>query len=277
LRTCLVEPSLAGAAPGSRFQFERHGYFVVDSEDAQPGALVFNRIVDLRDSWAKAAQAEETTPARAINKPATLPANSSAAPPAETVGSRSLLREGARAANPALAARYSDFVTRLGLSAEDADILSGDEAVADFFTRALAVHANAKLVANWVINEVLRELKEKPINLLPVAGEQVGALAALIDEGAISTAAAKEIFAEMLASGDEPAAIVERKGLQQVADPALLAPVIERVLAANSDKVAQYRSGKTGLLGFFVGQVMKESGGKANPQLVQELVRDRLG
>ena len=93
----------------------------------------------------------------------------------------------------------------------------------------------------------------------------------------ISTTMAKEVFAEMLTTGEEPVAIVERKGLQQVSDPSALAPVIENVISANTDKATQYRAGRTGLLGFFVGQVMKQTGGKANPQLVQELVRNKLG
>ncbi|HMN30493.1 MAG TPA: glutamine--tRNA ligase/YqeY domain fusion protein, partial [Caldilineaceae bacterium] len=279
LRSSLVEPSLAEAAAGSRFQFERHGYFVVDSEDSRPGALVFNRIIDLRDSWAKVAQAEgaSTTRGRPQPTPAAKTERAAGAGDEAASGARSLQREQARQANPALAARFAEYGSRLGLSPEDADILSGDSGVADFFERAVAVHPNPKLVANWVINDVLRELKEKPVTALPFTGEALGALAALIDQGAISTAAAKEVFAEMLASGDEPTVIVERKGLHQVADPEAIAPVIEQVLNVNADKAAQYRAGKTGLLGFFVGQVMKQSGGKANPQLVQELVRAKLG
>jgi glutaminyl-tRNA synthetase len=192
---------VAEAEPGARFQFERQGYFIVDTVDSRPGALVFNRIIDLRDSWAKATQGEGATPARALSKPAVAPQNGRTAISIETAsGARSASRDQARSANPQLAARFADYVSRLGLSAEDADILSGDVAVADFFERALAVHANAKLVANWIANEVLRELKEKPISALPFGGEGLGALVALIDTGTVSTTLAKEIFAAILSA-----------------------------------------------------------------------------
>ena len=270
----LVEPSVAAAPPGTRFQFERQGYFVNDIVDSKPGALVFNRIIELRDSWAKTIQPEAP-----VAKPAkTQAANDKVEvkPAADATRARSETRDLARANNAELAARLDRYVATLGLSTDEADLLTGDLAVAHFFEAALAVHNNPKLVANWVMNEVLRELKEKTIADLPFGGTQLGALAALIDDNTISTTIAKEVFAEMLQNGGEPKAIVEHKGLQQLTDPGAVVPAIEKVIAANPDKATQYRAGKTGLLGFFVGQVMKETGGKANPQLVQELVREKL-
>jgi glutaminyl-tRNA synthetase len=248
--------------------------------DSKPGALVFNRIIELRDSWAKAIQPGQPA-AKAMKgdkTSSTSPQNGKVVSDGSQLakGSRSEAREQARANNPALASRFTQYVSRLGLSEEDADVLTGDLAVAQFFEAAVAAHNNPKLVANWVTNEVLRELKEKPIAALPFSGTQLGALAALIDNGAITSTIAKDVFAELLHNGGDPHAIVERKGLRQVADPNALAPFIDKIVAANGDKAAQYRSGKTGLLGFFVGQVMKETGGKANPQLVQELVRNKL-
>lgn len=278
LRNSLVEPSVANAAPGDRFQFERQGYFVADMVDSKPGALVFNLVVDLRDSWAKVAQAESTpaTPQREAkaSAPKSTPPPSDSNPSSRK--SKTEVRDAVRAQQPELAARLTRYTTELGLPFDDADVLTGDLALARFFEDAVAVHGNAKNVANWVLNEVLRELKEKPIDSLPFGGAQLGQLVALVDSNAISSGAGKEVFGELMARGGDPKAIVEAHGLQQVSDAAQLLPLIDSVIAANAEKAAQYRSGKTGLLGFFVGQVMRQIGSKANPQVVQALVQERL-
>ncbi|MCB0060825.1 MAG: glutamine--tRNA ligase, partial [Caldilineaceae bacterium] len=135
---------------------------------------------------------------------------------------------------------------------------------------------NPQSVANWVLNEVLRELKEGSLESLPFDATALAKLVALVDNNTISTAAAKDVFAQMMSSGGDPATIVEKKGLQQISDAGQLMPLIEKVIAANAAKAAEYRSGKSGLLGFFIGQVMRETKGKANPQLVQELVQQQL-
>jgi Asp-tRNA(Asn)/Glu-tRNA(Gln) amidotransferase B subunit len=169
--------------------------------------------------------------------------------------------------------RYSQ---ELGLSYEDADLLSSDLALAHFFEDALAVYDNAKSVANWVTNEVLREAKESSITQLPFQGRQVGALAALVDGGDITPAMAKEVFAIMVRTGDDPMQIVRKHGLSPIRNAEQLLPFVEKVIAANQEKVSQYRSGRSGLLGFFVGQVMRETQNRADPKLVQELVRKSL-
>jgi glutaminyl-tRNA synthetase len=168
------------------------------------------------------------------------------------------------------------YTTELSMPFEDADVLTGDLALVHFFEEALAVGANAKSVANWVLNEVLRELKESPLDSLRFSGAQLGQLVALVDANTITSAAAKEVFAEMMAHGGDPQVIVEKRGLQQVSNADELRPLIATVIAANADKANQYRSGKTGLLGFFVGQAMRQTGGKANPQVVQALVQELL-
>jgi glutaminyl-tRNA synthetase len=155
-------------------------------------------------------------------------------------------------------------------------VLTGDLTLVRFFEEALAVNANAKSIANWVLNEVLRELKESPIDSLRFSGAQLGQLVALVDANTISSAAAKEVFAELMTNGGNPQTIVEQRGLQQVSNADELRPMIANVIAANADKATQYRGGKTGLLGFFVGQAMRQIGGKANPQVVQALVQEML-
>jgi glutaminyl-tRNA synthetase len=277
LRDCRVEPSLAAAEPGARYQFERQGYFVVDAVDSRPDAFVFNRIVELRDSWAKIAQADGSAQEKTDKKGSSSRNGAPVAPTTEAAtGSRSELRDEVRAADADLSTRYAKYQSEFNLPEEQADLLTGDRATASFFEAALAAHNNPRLVANWVANEVLRELKERSWDALAIDGAQLGALTGLIDAGAITATMAKEVFAEMVETGADPATIVERRGLRQVADPAALTPVIDSVIAANPDKASQYRAGKTGLIGFFVGQVMQATGGKANPQLVRELLQQRL-
>ncbi|MFN8494262.1 MAG: glutamine--tRNA ligase/YqeY domain fusion protein [Caldilineaceae bacterium] len=281
LTNSLIEPSVAHDPAGSRYQFERQGYFVSDIVDSAPGHLVYNRIVDLRDSWAKVAQDSETVdasvkPAKGKAQPKVVEQDGAKQGDGVPKRTKMDMRNEIRASTPELASRFAKYVADFGLSAEDADVLTGDLALARFFEEALAVHNSPKSIANWVNNDVLRAAKESPISALPFKGAQLGALVALVDNNTISNAIAKEVFAEMVQKGGDPQKIVEHKGLKQVTDPDALAPIIEKVIGANRDKAEQYRAGKTGLLGFFVGQVMKESGGKANPQLVQDLVRGKL-
>jgi glutaminyl-tRNA synthetase len=276
LHGCLIEPSVANDPPGARYQFERLGYFIADAEDSRPGAPVYNRIVTLRDSWAKAA-AQPATVAPAPQPAKPTPAQAAGQEQAEaTRHSRTEARDEARAAAPELAARLARYTQELGLPFEDADVLTGDLALARFFEAALAEHGQPQSVAKWVTNELLRELKGRSPDQLPFSAAQFGRLVALVDDGTLSATLGKQVFDELLAQGGEPEAIVRERGLAQISDRAALAAVVARVVAANPDKAAQYRSGKVGLLGFFMGQVMRETQGKANPQMVQELVQDSL-
>ncbi|MCB0125849.1 MAG: glutamine--tRNA ligase/YqeY domain fusion protein, partial [Caldilineaceae bacterium] len=272
----VVEPSLAQAQPWERFQFERQGYFMIDPVDSRPEALVFNRTVELRDSWTKSTTMPSTADVR---QSSAAPATQVLAGPAEdsTRKSKTELRAERRAQEPELVARLARYQEDFGLSFEDADVLTGDLALAQFYEAALAVHDQPQSVANWVLNEVLREVKEGSLESLPFDAAALAKLVALVDNNTISTAAAKDVFAEMMRSGGDPVAIVEKKGLQQISDAGALTPLIAQVIAANAAKAEEYRSGKTGLLGFFIGQVMRETKGKANPQLVQELVQKQLG
>ena len=266
-----IEPSVAGSRPRDQFQFERQGYFVVDPDSAE-GSLVFNRTVTLRDTWAKMTGRGESRSADAAEK--------AARKAAIKARQRQHSRTAATAEQPELTPEQQGELERyrdqLGLPEQDARLLAGDSGLGRLFARALEVCDHPKMVANWIVNDLLRELKDRPLEDLPLSGEQLGELVALIVDGTISGKIAKDVFAEMMRTGDAPGNIVASKGLEQVTDPGELASMIDRVLAAQADKVAQYRAGKTTLLGFFVGQVMKESRGQANPQLVNELLRERL-
>jgi glutaminyl-tRNA synthetase len=276
LTGAFVEPSVANDPQGMRYQFERLGYFVGDIADARPDRLVYNRIIELRDPWVakRDVSTESTHSAPASTKPVVASSVSGTEP--EGRRSKTDARDAVRASTPELAARLTRYSQELGLSYEDADLLSSDLALAHFFEDALAVYDNAKSVANWVTNEVLREAKESSITQLPFQGRQVGALAALVDGGDITPAMAKEVFVMMVRTGDDPMQIVRKHGLAPIRNAEQLLPYVEKVIATNQEKVSQYRSGRSGLLGFFVGQVMRETQNRADPKLVQELMLNLL-
>ncbi|HYJ80465.1 MAG TPA: glutamine--tRNA ligase/YqeY domain fusion protein, partial [Longimicrobiaceae bacterium] len=263
----LVEPSVRDDPPGSHYQFERLGYFSSDSADSRPDALVFNRTVTLRDTWAKTSQAAKPQLARTERtKPDAAPT---------TPRPRGVHAEVER--SPELEARRQRYVGERGLTGDDADLLTRDTAAADVFDAAVATGASPGSAANWVINDLPREAAGRPLAELPFGGRELGELVKLVDDGTLSTAAGREVLAELARSGGEPRELVERLGLRQVSDPGALAPAVDQVLAENAAKAEEYRAGKLGLLGFFVGQVMRKTGGKANPELVKELLESRLG
>jgi aspartyl-tRNA(Asn)/glutamyl-tRNA(Gln) amidotransferase subunit B len=175
-------------------------------------------------------------------------------------------------------AKKARFASEFGLSPEDAEVLVAEQASALFFER-VAEGRDPKAAANWVTGDLFAALNRRGtgIEQSPVSPEQLGALIDLIAEGTISGRLAKDVFAEMVAKGADPAAIVEAKGLRQVTDTGAIAAAIDAVLAAQPDKLAEYRAGHDKLYGFFVGQVMKATQGKANPGLVNELLRKKLG
>ena len=169
------------------------------------------------------------------------------------------------------------FIGEYGLSAYDAGVLVAEQAKAFFYERA-AKGRDPKLAANWVINELFGGLAKagKEIEDSPVSAEQLGGLVDLIADNTISGRIAKEVFEAMFETGKAPLAIVEEKGLKQVTDTGAIDASIDEILAKNADKVAEYRSGKDKLFGFFVGQVMKATGGKANPAMLNERLKAKL-
>ncbi|MRR58424.1 MAG: Asp-tRNA(Asn)/Glu-tRNA(Gln) amidotransferase GatCAB subunit B, partial [Deltaproteobacteria bacterium] len=170
------------------------------------------------------------------------------------------------------------YTTELGLPEYDAEVLSSSRDIADYFDACVALYPQAKPVSNWVMGELLRALKEdnREIADCPVTPRLLTEMLKLVEKGTISGKIAKTVFDEMYKSGKEPARVVEEKGLVQVSDSGAIEQIIDGVLAANPDNVAEYRGGKDKLFGFFVGQVMKASKGKANPALVNELLLKKL-
>jgi aspartyl-tRNA(Asn)/glutamyl-tRNA(Gln) amidotransferase subunit B len=188
-------------------------------------------------------------------------------------------REALRAALPELPwERRERIAARYGLPPADALLLTGSRELADYYeAAATALPSSPKAVANWVMGEVLRELKERRAEVsdaLPPV--RLAALVALVEDGSLSNSAAKEVLAAIWTSGEEPAAAVERLGLGQVSDLSRIESWIDQVIQDHPDQVSQYRAGRAPLLGFLVGQVMKRSGGRADPKAVQQLLRQAL-
>ena len=172
-------------------------------------------------------------------------------------------------------------MSTFGLTGYDAGVLVAEKESADFFeaavTRADGTARDAKLAANWVINELFGRLNKEGRSIAdsPVSAEQLGAILDLIKGGTISGKIAKELFEIVWAEGGEPRALVEARGMTQVTDTAAIEKLVDEVIANNPDKVSQAKA-KPAMIGWFVGQVMKASGGKANPQAVNELIKAKL-
>ncbi|HET7275141.1 MAG TPA: glutamine--tRNA ligase/YqeY domain fusion protein, partial [Longimicrobiaceae bacterium] len=262
VRGARVEPGVRNDPAGSHYQFERLGYFYSDPIDSGPGSLVFNRTVTLRDTWSKPAAEALEAPRKKRPEPTAPAAPQATATPQP----RSLELE----------ARFARYQAELGLPLEEADILTRELAISDFFEAGLDSAGSAKGVANWVIHELPREAGDRTLENLPFGASDLGELVGLVEDGTISGSAGREVLAELVQNGGSPRAIVERKGLRQVSDATALTPTVDAVLAEYGAKADEYRAGKTGLLGFFVGQVMRQTSGKANPALVKELLEDKL-
>lgn len=176
------------------------------------------------------------------------------------------------------AARQQRLISQYGLPEYDAAIVTSSRHLADYFETCVKLFDQPKTVSNWVMGELLRELNSSgtPVAASPVSPERFVGLLKLVDNGTISLKVARDLFPELYASGKTPEQLVQEKGLTQVSDEGALETIIDDVMAKNPAQLAQYRSGKDQVLGFFVGQVMKASGGKANPGKVNELLREML-
>ena len=169
------------------------------------------------------------------------------------------------------------FITDYGVTAYDAGVLVAERAGADYF-EAVAKGRDGKAAANWVINELFGRLNKdgKDVTSSPVSAAQLGAIVDLIGEGTISGKLAKDLFEIVWTEGGDPKEIVEQRGMKQVTDTGAIEAAVDAVIAANPDKVEQAKAKPT-LMGWFVGQVMKQSGGKANPQAVNDILKKKLG
>jgi aspartyl-tRNA(Asn)/glutamyl-tRNA(Gln) amidotransferase subunit B len=176
------------------------------------------------------------------------------------------------------AQKRSRYETQLGLSAYDARVLTDDREVAEYFEAAVAAGANPKLVTNWVTQDIAAYLNNNKLTISEIAlkPEVLAELVNLIEKGTISGKIAKELLSELIAKGGSAKELVEKKGLIQISDPAELEKIIDELIAANPKEVEKFRSGKTNVKGFFVGQVMKKTSGRADPKLTNQLIDKKL-
>jgi glutaminyl-tRNA synthetase len=266
-----LEASLAEAEPGSRFQFERHGYFYLDPDDSSSESQVWNQVVTLRDSWARItaaeAEAKPEAPAEAKEKASQKLVEMPTAPAPRPFDPDQDLDAAERS-------RYDRYLGS-GLDSDDARVLSqADDAdrLAAFFAASVEAGGAPGSLANWLVNDLLRVLKGRGWDDLALTPNALAELSSLADDDTISSATAGELFEELVADGGSPRTLVEERGLQQVSDEGELAAAVARVLAAHPGEAERFRGGEAKLTGFFVGQVMRETGGTADPQKVRELL-----
>ncbi len=170
------------------------------------------------------------------------------------------------------------FIREYEIPAYDAGVLTAGKPLAEYYEAVVKVCGKPKPAANWVMGDLLRFLNEDKgdIHTCPVSAEALGDMIRLIEEGTISGKMAKDLIQEMYRTGKPPRTIIEEKGMVQITDESTLVQVIDEIIAANPNQLEQYRSGKDKLFGYFVGQVMKATQGKANPQLINELLKKKL-
>jgi aspartyl-tRNA(Asn)/glutamyl-tRNA(Gln) amidotransferase subunit B len=174
--------------------------------------------------------------------------------------------------------RKRRFLKQFQLDEESSKLLTQTKAFADYFEEAVAAYPQPVGIANWMAGDLTRDLKRdnRDISDSPVSPCQLAELVRLVDEGRISGKTAKDVFSQMYESGENAEVIVEREGLKQISSADQLSGIVSSILAANPEKVSAYRDGKLGLMGFFVGQVMRETKGQANPKLANQLLQEKL-
>lgn len=259
IKDALIEPAIVTEKIDERFQFERQGYFYADPIDYTDEKPVFNKIVGLKDSWGKKTalkvESKSESKKQAKNE--------------QVVGTEVAMSDEQQVL-------FDKYTSELKLNAEVSNIIARDEKLSSFYADALTELNSPVGIANMVVTEVARELKEKEVTELNFTAKQVAQLVKMVDDKTISSKIAKQVFEEMVKSGENPEKIVEAKGLVQISDPSIISPIIAEVIEKNPDNVEKFKAGNNKLLGFFVGQVLKATGGKANPQVVNKLVAEAL-
>ncbi len=265
----LVEPSVLRDGPDTRYQFERLGYFWRDPRDGRDDTLVFDRIVPLKDGWAKRRDAPANAGGDGALATPAAPAPSGASPDAAEVHPFAHLDAGARATAERLRDQH-------GVDPAAAAPIASSSELAALFADGVAAGAPATDLATWLANDVQRLTRAHGSVPAGLSGTMLARLLALVDDGRLTLRMARALLDEVAHSGEDPEALVVERGLSVQGDPAALAVWVERALAEHPAEVAAYRGGKRGLHGFFVGQVMRASQGRADPAAVQDAVREAL-
>ena len=256
IKNAFIEPAVITEKPDVRFQFEREGYFYADPIDYTEEAPVFNKIVGLKESSSKKKKVPQKV-VKSESKKVQIDGEVTPMSNEEEV-------------------LFNKYMNEFKLNSEVANTLARDKKLSNFYEEALATLNSPVGIANIVTNDVARELKQKEISELKFSAKDVAKLVKMVDDELISSKIAKQVFEDMSKSGDNPTQIVEAKGLVQISDPDIILAIIDEVISKNPDNVEKFIAGNKKLLGFFVGQVLKNTGGKANPKVVNELVAKQL-
>jgi len=256
IKNALIEPAVIIEKPDVRFQFEREGYFYVDPIDYTDQKPVFNKIVSLKDSWAKKKKKSQNKPKP---QPKKVQIDGEVAPMTQIQQTL-----------------FDNYTKELKLNSEVANTLARDAKLSSFYQEALKEFNSPITLANIITNEVARELKQKSIDELKFSPKEIAELVNMIDNETISTKIAKQVYEEMAKSGANPIEVVESKDLKQISDPNVILPIIDEVIAKNPVNVEKYKKGNKKLFGFFVGQVLKATRGKGNPKVVNGLIVKKL-
>ncbi len=260
IKDALLEPAIIDEKIDERFQFERQGYFYADPIDYSDERPVFNKIVGLKDSWAKTTNKQNKKDTTKILKKET----------------KELIHGEAEPLSNEQKVLFERYTNELKLNSEVSNILARDEKLSSFYEKALNELNSPVSLANIITNDVAKELKEKNEAELKFTAVEIAQLIKMVDEEIISSKIAKQVFEQMSNSGDKPKQIVEDKGLIQISDPGIISPIIDTIIEKNPDNVEKYKAGNQKLFGFFIGQVLKATNGKANPKVVNELVGKKL-
>ncbi|NBB88121.1 MAG: glutamine--tRNA ligase/YqeY domain fusion protein [Bacteroidetes bacterium] len=257
----MLEPAVRDFTAEQRLQFERQGYFWRDA-DATDDALIFNQIIPLRDSWS----AEEET------------ADTPSGPTKEEIEAANpqIHADPAEAFTDAQHARLQEFMGEFGIARDDAVQLIDTPHLAAYLEAALDGYHEAQAVANWILNELMGLVSPAELPDLPFTPEQFGVLVRQVDTDEITGRVGKDVLTAMLEEGVDPQDYIAAEGLRNIDDEDALRQIIDAQLAAYPGKVEAYRNGKEGLLGFFMGQVMRETDGQADPQTARTLLREAL-
>ena len=256
IKDAYIEPAVILEQPDDRYQFEREGYFYKDPIDYTHTKPVFNKIVGLKNSWAK----KNTKEVKVVKtEPKKIQIVGEIAP-----------------MNTQQQDLYDYYTKELGLNGEVSNILARDNQLSSFYKDTLKHLNSPLLLANIITNEVARELKNTSIDELNFTAVDIASLIKMLDDDIVSMKIVKQVFEYMVETGENPNKIVEDKGLVQITNVEVILPILKDIISNNSDNVEKYKAGNKKLLGFFVGQVLKATNGKASPQIVNQLVVQQL-
>jgi glutaminyl-tRNA synthetase len=273
-RGARLEPALAAAEPGSRWQFLRQGYFVADAEDSRPGAPVFNRTITLKDTWSRSSRSEAPSPPRREAPPAPAAHPAPAAPPARA---RAETRAEAHERDGALSARFTRL-RAIGLSEDEADVVAADAAVSLWFEGAFAAGpAHGRALARWLSNDLIGLARGRPLASLPVTPAAFNRFVQLVESGRVTPSAGKSLLAALVERGGDPETLLRELGLEKVSDHAAIRAAVDRALAAHPAEAARLRAGEKKLLGVLLGAAMREAGKAADAGEVRRVLEKAIG